>query len=112
MPEYRILNVRQYESGAALVTAILVTFLLGTACIAMLSAVGASSRNTTDVLAETKAYYAAENGLQATINVLRHTTGLTYAGALSQQTAGTFPVSGPITLDDGTSYTVQISDQD
>ena len=112
MPEYRILNVRQYESGAALVTAILVTFLLGTACIAMLSAVGASSRNTTDVLAETKAYYAAENGLQATINVLRHTTGLTYAGALSQQTAGTFPVSGPITLDDGTSYTVQISDPD
>jgi hypothetical protein len=43
--------------------------VLGIACVAMLSAVGANSRNSTDVLSETKAYYAAESGLQATINV-------------------------------------------
>ncbi len=54
------------ESGAALVTVLMISVLLGIACIAMLSAVGANSRNSTDVLSETKAYYAAESGLQAT----------------------------------------------
>jgi hypothetical protein len=62
------------ESGAALVTVLMISVLLGIACIAMLSAVGANSRNSTDVLSETKAYYAAESGLQATINVLRGNT--------------------------------------
>ncbi len=61
----------EQESGAALVTVLMISVLLGIACIAMLSAVGANSRNSTDVLSETKAYYAAESGLQATINVLR-----------------------------------------
>ena len=43
------------ERGTALVTVILVSFLLGTACIAMLTAVGASSKNNTDALDEYKA---------------------------------------------------------
>lgn len=60
------------ESGAALVTVLLITFLLGTACIAMLSAAGASARNSTDVLSETKAFYAAESGIQAAVNALRY----------------------------------------
>src|SRR5258708_38429736 len=64
------------EGGAALVTVLLITLLLGTACIAMLSAVSASSKNNTDALSETKAYYAAESGLQATINVLRNDSSL------------------------------------
>lgn len=102
---------RKRESGAALVTVLIATVLLGTACIGMLAAVGASARNNTDALNETKAYYAAESGLQATINYLRHTTGMTYATALAAQTAGTLPVAGPVTVGE-TSYTIQISDPD
>jgi Tfp pilus assembly protein PilX len=65
------------ESGVALVTVVMISVLLGIACIAILSAVGAHSRNVTDVLSENKAYYAAESGLQATINVLRGNTDTT-----------------------------------
>jgi len=120
MPEYRILNVRQYESGAALVTAILVTFLLGTACIAMLSAVGASSRNTTDVLSETKAYYAAESGIQAAINVFRNNS-VNYNQAAAhpslQYDAGNFPAgvtytNGRVVVDGESSYGINITDPD
>ncbi|MEQ1763493.1 MAG: carboxypeptidase-like regulatory domain-containing protein [Pyrinomonadaceae bacterium] len=60
------------ESGAALATVMFVSVLLLTASAFLLSAVGNNSRNSTDVLYEAKAYYAAESGLQATINVLRH----------------------------------------
>src|SRR5688500_7155102 len=60
------------ENGAAVVTVLLIAFLLLAACIALLSGVAAGTRNGTDMLAETKAYYAAESGLQATINALRH----------------------------------------
>lgn len=66
-----------HESGAALVTVVMISVLLMIACIAMLSAVGSHSRNVTDVLSESKAYYAAESGLQATINVLRGNTDTT-----------------------------------
>jgi Tfp pilus assembly protein PilX len=59
------------ESGAALVMVLLISFLLGTAAVAMLTAAGASARNSTDVLSETKAYYAAESGIQAAVNALR-----------------------------------------
>ncbi len=65
------------ERGAALVTVIMISALLSIACIALLSGVGANSRNSTDVLSEAKAYYAAESGLQATINVLRGNTDTT-----------------------------------
>ncbi len=60
------------ESGAALATVMLVSVLLLTAIIALLSAAGKQSRNVTDVLSESKAYYAAENGLQSTVNILRN----------------------------------------
>ena len=71
------------EQGAALVTVLMISVLLGTACIAMLSAVGASSRNNTDALSEAKAYYAAESGLQATINILRNDTSVDYKYAIA-----------------------------
>ena len=67
----------QAERGAALVTVVLISLLLGTACIAMLSAVNASSKNNSDALSETKAYYAAESGLQAAINFFRNDTSVT-----------------------------------
>lgn len=80
------------DSGAALVTVIFLTFILLIACVAMLSAVGAGTANSADVLAESKAYYASESGLQAAINVLRNTDtngdgipdGLDYKTALSE----------------------------
>ena len=100
------------ERGAALVTVLLISLLLVTACAAMLSAVGASSRNNTDALNEAKAYWAAESGLQATINYLRHTPNMTYNQALAQQAAGTLPVSGPNNVGTEARYTVQISDPD
>lgn len=62
------------ESGAALIAVIFISILLVTACAFLLTAVGHNSRNSTDVLAETKAFYAAESGLQAAINVFRNNT--------------------------------------
>ena len=94
------------QSGAALMMVVLATLLLGTACIAMLTAVGASTRNNTDALSESKAYYAAESGLQGTINILRNTPNLTYLGALSSQTAGTLGVTNVAVGD--SSYSVVI----
>jgi hypothetical protein len=60
------------ERGAALIVALLATILLLTASAFLLSSVGNQSRNNSDVLSETKAYYAAESGLQSTINLLRN----------------------------------------
>src|SRR5687768_9735008 len=62
------------ENGAAVATVVLIAFLLLTASIALLSGVAAGTKNGTDMLSETKAYYAAESGLQATINALRNRT--------------------------------------
>ena len=59
------------ERGVALPTVLLIAFLLMVATIAMLSAAGANSRNVTDALDETKAYYAAESGISAAIHVMR-----------------------------------------
>lgn len=67
-----IRNEKKQERGAALATVLLIAFLLITASIALLSGVAAGTRNGTDMLSETKAFYAAESGLQATINALRH----------------------------------------
>ncbi|MEP7212305.1 MAG: hypothetical protein ABI791_04475 [Acidobacteriota bacterium] len=75
----------QTEGGGALIMSILITFLLGIACIGMLSAVTASSREGTDVLSSTKAYYAAESGIQASVNALRY--GSAAGGPVSYITA-------------------------
>ena len=99
------------ERGAALMTVLIATLLLGTACIALLTAVGYSSRNNSDALSEAKAYWAAESGLQATINYLRHTPNMTYTTALTQQSLNTLPVSAG-NVGTETSYTVQIEDPD
>lgn len=99
------------ERGAALMTVIVASLLLGTACIALLSAVGYSSRNNTDALNEAKAYWAAESGLQATINYLRNTPNMTYSQALNNQAGGTLPVSAG-NVGTETAYTVQISNPD
>jgi hypothetical protein len=67
----RLRKNNKEERGAALITVMMITVLLGLACISLLYAVAANSKNTTDTLSETKAFYAAESGMQATLNVLR-----------------------------------------
>jgi Tfp pilus assembly protein PilX len=86
------------QRGAALVTVVLISVLLLTASVAMLTAVGANSRNTTDVLSETKAYYAAESGLQATINELRNDSTASYTAAVADPDMSTWlPYNWPTT---------------
>ena len=64
----------QSEQGAALVMVLMISALLMVACIGMLTAAALNSKNVTDAVAEDQAYYAAESGIQATINVLRGNT--------------------------------------
>lgn len=128
-PEY--LRDIKGESGAALITVILVSVILLTACIALLSAVGANSANTTDVLSETKAYYAAETGLQGAINELRYDCSATYSAAKSDPDMSTWlPYAGTTSYNTpavvigqtataynanpraGSAYSVEVSDPD
>jgi len=60
------------QIGAALPTVLLITFLLVTASIGLITVAASNSKNTSDALTETKAYYAAESGLQAAVNILRN----------------------------------------
>jgi Tfp pilus assembly protein PilX len=121
-------NMRKNERGAALVTTVLVSTLLLTASVAMLVALGANSHNSTDVLSETKAYYAAESGLQATVNVVRNDPTVTYSYADQNQTLSAklpynWPTSGTATRvvigvppanypSTGTAYSISVRDPD
>jgi len=128
--QYRCLTQKN-EGGAALVTVLLVTALLLTATIAMLTALGAGARETTDVLSETKAYYAAESGIQATINVLRNDTSIDpnryqYAATnptLAAKLPYNWPTGAPTRVvvgqsaasydpNTGTAYAINITDPD
>jgi hypothetical protein len=105
------------QDGAALVTVILVSLLLGTACVALLTAVSASSRNNTDALSEYKAYYAAESGLQAAVNVFRYRvegdlSGVTYSEAAANSTMSNWLGNGPIGVGSESSYALQVTDPD
>jgi len=117
------------QSGAALVTVVLISIILLTASVAILTAVAANSRNTTDVLSETKAFYAAESGLQATINKFRNNAHITYSDAaadadLSEWLPYNWPTSGTATRavigqppadyapNTGEAYSIQVSDPD
>jgi hypothetical protein len=62
---------RQDERGAALVTVLIISFLLLAAGGALIMTTVMSATNAIDTTSETQAYYAAESGLQATLNVLR-----------------------------------------
>lgn len=68
------IGLKRSERGAALVTVLMVSALLLVACIGMLTASALNTKNVTDAVSEDQAYYAAESGLQATINVLRGNT--------------------------------------
>jgi hypothetical protein len=62
---------RDRERGAALVTTLLITMLLLAAGGMLLLTTASTGVNTFDASAEVQAYYAAEAGLQDTLNVLR-----------------------------------------
>lgn len=109
------------ERGAALMTVLVASLLLGTACIALLSAVSDSSKNNTDALSESKAYWAAESGLQASINFLRNTPGMDYNKALQNPTlaydAANYPtglnyVDGRVTMNTEAQYAVNVVNPD
>jgi hypothetical protein len=113
-------SIQSSESGAALVTTLLVSFLLGTVCIALLTSIAASSRNGTDALTENKAFYAAESGLQAAINVFRY-KGVNYTQAVGHPdlrwNATTFPngityTNGKVIVNGDSSYIIEVSDPD
>jgi len=59
------------ERGAALITMLLVSLLILTAGLTLVLTTSMSATNTTDAAAEMQAYYAAEAGTQAVLNVLR-----------------------------------------
>ena len=59
------------ERGAALITMLLISLLLLTAGGALIMTTSMSATNTVDAAAEIQAYYAAEAGTQAVLNVLR-----------------------------------------
>ena len=62
---------RKNERGAALVSVILISLLLLAAGSVLLLEASMNTANVTDATAEQQAYYAAESGIQATLNVLR-----------------------------------------
>lgn len=62
---------RKSERGAALVTVLMISFLLLTAVIGLLLEASMNTANVTDATAEEQAYYAAESGIQSVIKVLR-----------------------------------------
>ncbi len=65
---------RESEKGAAMVMVLLISFLLLVACAGLLLETSMNSANVTDAVAEQQAYYAAESGIQSSLNVLRGNT--------------------------------------
>ena len=61
---------RHDERGAALTAVLITTMLLGIAGMVILST-GMSATTSVDSTAELQAYYGAESGLEAVLNVLR-----------------------------------------
>src|SRR3954469_8127086 len=59
------------ERGAALISMLLISMLLLAAGGALILTTAMSATNSVDSNAETQAYYAAQAGLQSTLNVLR-----------------------------------------
>jgi hypothetical protein len=62
---------RENEKGAAMIMALLVSFLLLVASAGVLLETSLNSANVTDATADQQAYNAAESGIQSAVNVLR-----------------------------------------
>src|SRR6266536_6536882 len=73
---------RKNEKGAALVMALLVSFLMLVASAGLLMEASMNSANVTDETSEQQAYNAAESGIQAAVFVLRDNVTLSDANRL------------------------------
>ncbi|HUF05230.1 MAG TPA: hypothetical protein VMM38_13780 [Aridibacter sp.] len=62
---------RNSERGAAMVTVLLVSFLLLVGSAGLILEAALNSANVTDAVSEQQAYHAAESGIQRTLDVLR-----------------------------------------
>ena len=62
---------REKEKGAAMIMALLVSFLLLTASAGLLLESSMNAANVTDAVSEQQAYHAAESGIQSAVHVLR-----------------------------------------
>jgi hypothetical protein len=65
------LKKRKNESGAAMVTVLMVTLILLVASAGILLESSMHTANVTDAIAEEQAYVAAESGIQTAVNILR-----------------------------------------
>lgn len=63
---------RKSERGAALITVLMISFLLLVAVISLILESSMNTANVTDATSEEQAYYAAESGIQSTVDALRH----------------------------------------
>jgi hypothetical protein len=79
--ERKALKSRKGEEGAALVMALLVSFLLLALSTALILATSVNSWNFTDATAEQQAYNAAENGIQSVVDVMRYKCTAAISGA-------------------------------
>jgi hypothetical protein len=64
-------RTRKGEEGAAMIMALLVSFLLLTASAGLLLEASMNAANVTDAVAEQQAYHAAESGIQSAVHILR-----------------------------------------
>jgi type II secretory pathway component PulK len=73
-PKIHIQKNRENEKGAAMVMALMMSFLLLVGSAGLLLESALNTQNVTDATAEQQAYNAAESGIQSAINVLRGNT--------------------------------------
>ncbi len=96
---------RKNERGAALLTTLLISMLLLAAGGALIVSTSLTTSNTYDSTAEAKAYYSAEAGLQASLNVLRGKVTSSPAGVtMNFRTALTLSTSNDVAGGDTTTY--------
>jgi hypothetical protein len=69
--KYVLSEKRRNEKGAALIMALLVSFLIMAAAAALILETSVNSSNVTDVASEQAAYNAAESGIQSVVDVMR-----------------------------------------
>src|SRR5437764_10710536 len=71
MRKTKVTPTRDGEKGAAMILALMISFLLLAASAGLLLESSLNTQNVSDVTAEQEAYNAAESGIQSAVNVLR-----------------------------------------
>ena len=106
--EETLYESRRGERGAALVTVLLISTLLLAAGGTLILVTTSATKTTIDSTAEMQAYYAAEAGMQTTLNVLRGNvaprtgmptnTKINFRNAINLTTANSSSDAGPTCL--------------